>query len=55
MRLVPKSAGRTVLEYDIFARKGEDPVKVREFIRFVKEVEIEVNLPRSANLYEIMN
>ena len=55
MRLVPKSAGRTVLEYDIFARKGEDPVKVREFIRFLKEVEIEVSLPRSANFYEIMN
>jgi phenylpropionate dioxygenase-like ring-hydroxylating dioxygenase large terminal subunit len=44
MRIVPKSAGRTVLEYDIFARKGEDPAKIREFIRFLKEVEIEVSL-----------
>jgi hypothetical protein len=43
MRIVPKSAGRTVLEYDIFARKGEDPAKIREFIRFLKEVEIEVH------------
>lgn len=43
MRIIPKSAGRTVLEYDIFARKGEDPAKIREFIRFLKEVEIEVH------------
>jgi phenylpropionate dioxygenase-like ring-hydroxylating dioxygenase large terminal subunit len=42
MRIIPKSAGRTVLEYDIFAKKGEDPAKIREFIRFLKEVEIEV-------------
>lgn len=41
MRMIPKSAGRTVLEYDIFARKGEDPAKIREFIRFLKEVEVE--------------
>jgi phenylpropionate dioxygenase-like ring-hydroxylating dioxygenase large terminal subunit len=43
MRIIPKSAGRTVLEYDIFAKKGEDPAKIREFIRFLKEVEIEVS------------
>jgi phenylpropionate dioxygenase-like ring-hydroxylating dioxygenase large terminal subunit len=42
MRIIPKSAGRTVLEYDIFAKKGEDPAKIQEFIRFLKEVEIEV-------------
>jgi hypothetical protein len=42
MRIIPRSAGRTVLEYDIFAKKGEDPAKIREFIRFLKEVEIEV-------------
>jgi phenylpropionate dioxygenase-like ring-hydroxylating dioxygenase large terminal subunit len=42
MRIIPKSAGRTVLEYDIFAKKGEDPAKIREFIRFLKEVELEV-------------
>ncbi|KAE9378403.1 ISP domain-containing protein [Stipitochalara longipes BDJ] len=41
MRIIPKSAGRTVLEYDIFARRGEDQAKIREFIRFLKEVEIE--------------
>ncbi len=40
MRIIPKSAGRTVLEYDMFARKGEDPAKIREFINFLKEVEI---------------
>lgn len=43
MRIVPKSAGRTVLEYDIFAKKGEDPKKIREFINFLKEVEIEAS------------
>jgi hypothetical protein len=42
MRIVPKSAGRTVLEYDIYGKKGEDPAKIQEFIRFLKEVEIEV-------------
>jgi Ring hydroxylating alpha subunit (catalytic domain) len=47
MRLVPISAGRTLLEYDIFARKGEDPAKIREFVRFLKEVEIEVLLPQA--------
>jgi len=47
MRIVPKSAGRTVLEYDIFARKGEDPAKIRGFIRFLKEVEIEVLNPQA--------
>lgn len=47
MRIVPNSAGRTVLEYDIFARKGDDPAKIREFIRFLKEVEVEVYLKSS--------
>lgn len=47
MRMIPKSAGRTVLEYNIFARKGEEPAKIREFIRFLKEVEVEVFLKSS--------
>jgi hypothetical protein len=46
MRIVPKGAGRTVLEYDIFGRKGEDPAKIQEFIRFLKEVELEVKLEK---------
>jgi len=41
MRIVPKSAGRTVLEYDIFGKKGEDPKKIQDFVRFLKEVELE--------------
>lgn len=44
MRIVPKSAGRTVLEYDIFGKKGEGPEKIQEFIRFLKEVELEVSM-----------
>lgn len=43
MRIVPKSAGRTVLEYDIYGMKGEDPAKIQEFIKFLKEVELEVS------------
>lgn len=43
MRIVPKSAGRTVLEYDVYGMKGEDPAKIQEFIRFLKEVELEVS------------
>ena len=42
MRIVPKSAGRTVLEYDVYGMKGTDPQKIQEFIRFLKEVELEV-------------
>lgn len=42
MRIVPKSAGRTVLEYDIYGMKGVEPAKIQEFIRFLKEVELEV-------------
>jgi len=50
MRVVPKSAGRTVLEYDTIARKEEDPAKVNEFIRFLKEVGIKVKLLISSNI-----
>lgn len=42
MRIVPLSAGRTALEYDIFGKKGEEKGRIREFIDFLKEVEIEV-------------
>ena len=45
MRIVPKSAGRTVLEYDIYGMKDVEPAKIQEFIQFLKEVELEVCFP----------
>jgi hypothetical protein len=50
MRIVPKSAGRTVLEYDIYGMRGTDPAKIQEFIRFLKEVELEANSSNPSNL-----
>jgi Ring hydroxylating alpha subunit (catalytic domain) len=40
-RVVPKSANRTLLEYDIYNRKGAHPSEIKNFIEFLKEVEQE--------------
>ncbi|EPQ57132.1 ISP domain-containing protein [Gloeophyllum trabeum ATCC 11539] len=41
IRVIPVSATKTILEYDIFAKKGVQETEIVEFIDFLKQVEIE--------------
>jgi hypothetical protein len=41
IRVVPISVSRTILQYDIYARKGAPPSEVADFVTFLKEVEKE--------------
>ncbi|TFK54568.1 ISP domain-containing protein [Heliocybe sulcata] len=41
LRVVPVSATKTVLEYDIYQKKGVDEQEILEFIDFLKQVEQE--------------
>jgi hypothetical protein len=42
MKVIPLEKSKTRLEYEIFAKKGLEEVKIQEFIKFLKEVEKEV-------------
>lgn len=41
LRVVPRDEGHTILEYDIYGKKGAHPQEIDDFITFLKEVEQE--------------